>query len=119
MRRLLRRLLRFLKTNPLKTFMLVVMPLLTGGALAALLGKLGLRLPFGLGRLARMGGKGGGVIAAVTALAAALGVGKASSGKREESRKSGGLLSKFGGVGGMVEGLGGLGGVVSMAKLFI
>jgi len=58
LRRLLRRLGRLLATHPLKVFMLVVMPLVTGGALTALLARFGLRLRLP-GALAGLGGVGG------------------------------------------------------------
>ncbi|KAL5345527.1 hypothetical protein ACLOAV_009277 [Pseudogymnoascus australis] len=60
LRHLLRKLIHFLKTHPLKVFMLVIMPLITGGALTGLLARFGLRLPNGLGKLAKYAGVGGG-----------------------------------------------------------
>ncbi|RDA89256.1 hypothetical protein CP532_0601 [Ophiocordyceps camponoti-leonardi (nom. inval.)] len=45
LRRLLRDLTRYAKRHPWKVFLLVVMPLLTGGALSALLARFGLRVP--------------------------------------------------------------------------
>ncbi|OBT98872.1 hypothetical protein VE01_03326 [Pseudogymnoascus verrucosus] len=95
LRHLLRKLLHFLKTHPLKVFMLVIMPLITGGALTGLLARFGIRLPAGLGKLAKMAGVGGG--------------GGGVKGGR-------GGLEALGGVGGMMDGLGG---VMSVAKLFI
>ncbi|OAF54505.1 hypothetical protein VC83_09035 [Pseudogymnoascus destructans] len=63
LRHLLRKLLHFLKTHPLKVFMLVIMPLITGGALTGLLARFGIRLPASLAKLAGLagltGGKGG------------------------------------------------------------
>ncbi|RCI14706.1 hypothetical protein L249_6938 [Ophiocordyceps polyrhachis-furcata BCC 54312] len=45
LRRLLRDLVRYAKRHPWKVFFLVVMPLLTGGALSALLARFGLHIP--------------------------------------------------------------------------
>ncbi|KAI9823208.1 MAG: hypothetical protein M1826_000221 [Phylliscum demangeonii] len=45
LRRLVRDLLAFARRNPVKFFMMVVMPLLTGGALHAVLRQFGIRLP--------------------------------------------------------------------------
>ncbi|KAK6954026.1 hypothetical protein Daesc_003988 [Daldinia eschscholtzii] len=45
LRRLLRDLIYYAKRHPIKVFMLVIMPLITGGALTALLARFGLRLP--------------------------------------------------------------------------
>ncbi|MCJ1295771.1 hypothetical protein MMC34_007335 [Xylographa carneopallida] len=56
-RRLLRNLIEYARNNPMKMFMLVVMPLITGGALTKVLGSMGIRLPAGL---AGMGGALGG-----------------------------------------------------------
>jgi hypothetical protein len=58
LRRLWRDLTYYAKKNPLKVFMLVIMPLLTSGALLGLLSKFGVRLPSGLDRMLR--GMGGG-----------------------------------------------------------
>ncbi|KAH9902096.1 hypothetical protein F4778DRAFT_781340 [Xylariomycetidae sp. FL2044] len=51
LKRLLRDLMHYAKRHPVKVFMLVIMPLITGGALTALLARFGLRLPPGLERL--------------------------------------------------------------------
>jgi hypothetical protein len=57
LRRLFRDLVYYLKRNPMKVFMLVIMPLITGGALTGLLRQFGIRLPLGVERLfAKMGG---------------------------------------------------------------
>lgn len=98
LRHLLRKLIHFLKTHPLKVFMLVIMPLITGGALTGLLARFGLRLPAGLGKLAKLAGVSGG-------------------GSKGHERSGGmGGLEALGGMGGMMDGLGG---VMSVAKLFI
>lgn len=57
LRRLLRDLLYYLKKHPMKVFMLVIMPLITGGALTGLLRQFGIRLPMGMTKL--FGGMGG------------------------------------------------------------
>ncbi|KFY42737.1 hypothetical protein V494_02278, partial [Pseudogymnoascus sp. VKM F-4513 (FW-928)] len=59
LRHLLRKLIHFLKTHPLKVFMLVIMPLITGGALTGLLARFGIRLPASLDKLAKLAGVGG------------------------------------------------------------
>ncbi|MCJ1418047.1 hypothetical protein MMC32_004392 [Xylographa parallela] len=61
-RKLLRNLIEYAKNNPMKMFMLVVMPLITGGALTKVLGTMGIRLPAGLASMggALGGGRGGG-----------------------------------------------------------
>jgi hypothetical protein len=51
LKRLLRDLVYYAKRHPMKVFMLVIMPLITGGALTALLARFGLRLPPGLERM--------------------------------------------------------------------
>lgn len=51
LKRLLRDLVYYAKKHPMKVFMLVIMPLVTGGALTALLARFGLRLPPGLERM--------------------------------------------------------------------
>ncbi|KAI1003406.1 hypothetical protein K3495_g4799 [Podosphaera aphanis] len=48
LRRLFRDLAHYVKRHPLKVFMLVILPLITSGALAALLAKFGIRLPTSL-----------------------------------------------------------------------
>lgn len=47
-KRLIRDLYRYARRHPLKVFMLVVMPLITGGALHNILRKFGIRLPAGI-----------------------------------------------------------------------
>ncbi|KAM4054872.1 hypothetical protein HRG_005691 [Hirsutella rhossiliensis] len=51
LRRLLRDLVHYAKRHPWKVFFLVVMPLVTGGALTALLARFGLRMPPSLERM--------------------------------------------------------------------
>lgn len=45
LKRLLRDLIHWAKRHPVKVFFMVIMPLVTGGALTALLARFGLRLP--------------------------------------------------------------------------
>lgn len=65
LKRLLRDLVYYAKRHPVKVFTLVVLPLLTGGALTALLARFGLRLPpsiermLGVGARAMSGGTAG------------------------------------------------------------
>ncbi|PSR86996.1 hypothetical protein BD289DRAFT_247069 [Coniella lustricola] len=64
LKRLLRDLVYYAKRNPVKVFTLIILPLITGGALTALLARFGLRLPPGLERMLGMGARamsGGGV----------------------------------------------------------
>lgn len=58
MRRFLRKLYDYMRQHPVKVFMLVIMPLLTGGALTKILSRLGVRLPSSLANM--VGGGGGG-----------------------------------------------------------
>ena len=53
----LRKLYHYARRNPLKLFMLVIMPLITGGALADLLRRFGIRLPGGLQNMLPGGGR--------------------------------------------------------------
>jgi hypothetical protein len=58
-KKLIKKLVYWLKRHPVKVFFLVIMPLITGGALGALLKKFGLRLPGGLqGIIGMVGGRG-------------------------------------------------------------
>ncbi|KAL8731363.1 MAG: hypothetical protein Q9166_003455 [cf. Caloplaca sp. 2 TL-2023] len=57
-KRMLRNLVSYARRHPIKVFMLVIMPLITGGALHNLLRQFGIRLPTGLSSL--MDGYGGG-----------------------------------------------------------
>ncbi|KAG4433385.1 hypothetical protein IFR05_011145, partial [Cadophora sp. M221] len=56
LRRLLRDLVYYMKKHPMKVFILVVMPLITGGALTGLLAKFGIRLPGGVEKMFGMAG---------------------------------------------------------------
>ncbi|KAF2972975.1 hypothetical protein GQX73_g647 [Xylaria multiplex] len=57
LKRLLRDLLYWAKRHPVKVFMLVIMPLITGGALTALLARFGLRLPATIQRMLGLAAK--------------------------------------------------------------
>lgn len=62
-KRYLRELYYYARKNPVKMFMLVIMPLITGGALADVLRRFGIRLPAGIASMlpgGRRGGYGGG-----------------------------------------------------------
>jgi len=85
-----------------KVFVLVIMPLLTGGALSGLLRKFGIRLPMGLERM--FGG------------AAGASLGRDSRGNMQWERSRYESDSHHGGLGGLASGAGGL---MTMAKLFM
>jgi hypothetical protein len=110
LRRLLRDLLYYLKKHPMKVFMLVIMPLISGGALAGLLAKFGIRLPGGIEKM--FGAAAGGSMG---------GVGRGHGGHMQfERTKVEGPLGGLGeGIGSAVGGLGGIGGAVSLAKMFM
>lgn len=57
-KRWLRDMYYYARRHPMKVFMLVIVPLITGGILQKLLAMVGLRLPGGLGNIAN-GGRGG------------------------------------------------------------
>lgn len=84
LKRLLRDLVYYAKRHPVKVFTLVVLPLLTGGALTALLARFGLRLPpsiermLGVGARAMSGGTAGLVGEAVRMASGMGGEGKVS-----------------------------------------
>jgi len=85
---------------------LVIMPLITGGALSGLLAKFGIRLPGGLQKMF-----GGGQ-----------GIGRGRDGGMPFERNSyrgEGPLGGMGGIGSAMGGLGGLGGAMSLAKMFM
>jgi hypothetical protein len=102
LRRLWRDLIYYAKKNPLKVFMLVIMPLLTSGALVGLLSKFGVRLPGGLDRMLRNMGGGGGM-------------GRDGSLHMERERYEGPL----GGVGNVMGAMGGASGIMNVAKMFM
>jgi hypothetical protein len=96
-----------MKRNPLKVFMLVIMPLITGGALTGLLSKFGIRLPVGVEKLfGAAGGRGAG--------------GRfGGGGMSYEHSKVEGPLGALGGLGSIAAGMGGIGGAVNLAKMFM
>lgn len=102
LRRLLRSLIRYMKRNPIKVFILVIMPLVTGGALTALLAKFGLRLPPGVERMF-------GALAGKKEVSGRRGGGMTF--ERETVETKGGF--DFGNA------MGGIGGAVSLAKMLM
>ncbi|EXJ95984.1 hypothetical protein A1O1_01110 [Capronia coronata CBS 617.96] len=58
-RRFLREIYSYMRRHPVKVFLLVIMPLITGGALTKLLARFGVRLPRALENMVG-GGRGGG-----------------------------------------------------------
>lgn len=95
LKRLLRDLVYYAKRHPLKVFTLVVLPLITGGALTALLARFGLRLPPSLERMlglgARVAGGGGGMGLVGEAVRMASGMGGDSRSVRVERGRDGEL----------------------------
>lgn len=83
LKRLLRDLVYWAKRHPVKVFMLVILPLITGGALTALLARFGLRLPAGIQRMiglaAKTAGGGGSIGLMGEAVRMATGLGGNSS----------------------------------------
>jgi len=67
LRHLLRDLKYYARKHPLKVFMLIIMPLLTGGALHSVLRKFGIRLP-GVGAGGRRGGFDSGISSSLGSL---------------------------------------------------
>ncbi|CAG8957644.1 hypothetical protein HYFRA_00010511 [Hymenoscyphus fraxineus] len=104
LRQLLRDLLYYMKRNPMKVFMLVILPLITGGALTALLRKFGIRLPHSIEKL--MGGS-------------PKGAGRGNSTYERTSVKTEGPLASMGGVSNVVGAMGGIGSAMKMAKMFM
>ncbi|CAK7239952.1 MAG: hypothetical protein STHCBS139747_001387 [Sporothrix thermara] len=83
LKRLIRDLIYYAKKHPLKVFMLVIMPLITGGALTALLARFGLRLPRSLERLVGAGARAAsgdsvGLVGEAMRMAAVAGTGAAA-----------------------------------------
>jgi hypothetical protein len=125
LKRLLRDLVYYAKRHPVKVFMLVVMPLLTGGALTALLAKFGIRMPPGIERMLGVGAKamtgdGIGLVGEAVRMAGGLGgsggsvsIERGREGDMQWERRSTRRDDGWGGIGGAVGGLG------SMAKMFM
>ncbi|KAE8446912.1 hypothetical protein EG329_011543 [Mollisiaceae sp. DMI_Dod_QoI] len=113
LRRLLRDLIYYMKRHPMKVFMLVIMPLITGGALTGLLARFGIRLPGGLEKM--FGGRsgGGGIGGGMS------GIGRDGRGGMQWERTHEEGSGALGGLGKMVGGMGGIGGAMSLAKMFM
>lgn len=99
----------------MKVFMLVIMPLITGGALTGLLARFGIRLPGGLEKMFGGGGSGG------------IGIGRGAGGHMQFERRKvespmgalGGLGGAMGGMANLAAGMGGVGGAMNIAKMFM
>ncbi|KAI1470156.1 uncharacterized protein F4812DRAFT_421674 [Daldinia caldariorum] len=90
LRRLLRDLIYYAKRHPIKVFMLVVMPLITGGALTALLARFGLRLPPTIERMLGVAARAGsgdsvGLMNEAVRMAGGMGGGGGGSGRNDSS----------------------------------
>jgi hypothetical protein len=111
LRRLWRDLIYYLKKNPFKVFILVILPLITGGALTGLLSRFGLRLPASIERLiAKMGGSSGASMGGTS-------IGRGRGGAlRFQREKYEGPTS---GLGKAVGAMGGASGLMSVAKMFV
>jgi hypothetical protein len=108
-----------MKKHPMKVFMLVIMPLITGGALTGLLKQFGIRLPSGVEKLFNSGYAGGGGFGG-----SEYGVGRGRDGGLQFERTNvEGPLSAVGGLGGLASmvgtGAGGIQGAMSLAKMFM
>ncbi|KAF4624635.1 hypothetical protein G7Y89_g13535 [Cudoniella acicularis] len=107
LRRLLRDLMYYMKRNPMKVFMLVIMPLITGGALTGLMRKFGIRMPPALQKMF-----GGGA-----------GIGQGRNGSSQYGRSSegpmGGMSGGMGGLGSAMGAMGGIGSAMKVAKMFM
>ncbi|KAK3362266.1 hypothetical protein B0T25DRAFT_1698 [Lasiosphaeria hispida] len=125
LKRLLRDLVYYAKRHPLKVFMLVIMPLVTGGALTALLARFGLRLPPSLTRMLGLASKaatgdGIGLVGEAVRMASVAGVGAGITKTSIERGRDGGMQwerrsvekDSFGGGGGWGDGL------MGIAKMF-
>ena len=99
LRRLLRDLIYYIQRHPLKVFTLVILPLITSGALATLLAKFGVRLPPSIQR------------------ALSLAAGK-SGDPHHGHGKSRTKLGWYRKTEMVLGGLGGVGGIIGLAKLF-
>lgn len=93
----------------MKVFMLVIVPLISGGALTGLLSKFGIRLPAGLMKM--FGGSGLGAEAGGGGRWETTGIGRGSTGDLQFER------TRYEGYGGGSSS--GLGTALNLAKLFI
>lgn len=127
LKRLIRDLVHYAKRHPWKVFFLVIMPLVSGGALTALLSRFGLRLPPSLERMLGMASKaaagGGGFGLASEAARAA---GNYAGGSHYPGPRSRGFDDFGGGYSRSHHGGGGGGGfggweesIMGVAKMFI
>lgn len=108
LQQLLGDLLYYMKRHPIKVFVLVIMPLVTGGALAGLLKRFGIRLPGGLDKLlGGRGGKRGGIS------------GGRDSYQYERSRVEGSGIGGMGKLGMLAGGMEGVSGAMKLAKMFM
>lgn len=113
LRRLLRDLTYYLKKNPLKVFVLVILPLVTGGLLSALLARLGIRLPRSFEVfLAQLGGHA----PRHSSPSAAASRSRSSPSGLNFERES--YEGPLGGVGNAIGAMGGVGGLMGLAKMF-
>jgi hypothetical protein len=92
LKRILRDLVSYAKRHPMKVFMLVLMPLITGGALTALLARFGLRMPPTLERMLGVGmkaasGDGIGLVGEAMRMAGQFGAGDTGSVNIERGRQ--------------------------------
>ncbi|KFA61456.1 hypothetical protein S40285_03448 [Stachybotrys chlorohalonatus IBT 40285] len=94
LKRIIRDLVHYAKRHPWKVFFLVLMPLITGGALTALLARFGLRIPASLERMIGMASRAAsgdhlGLVNDAVRIAGDLGSGGASSVRVERGRDGG------------------------------
>lgn len=126
LKRLLRDLVYYAKRHPVKVFTLVILPLITGGALTALLARFGLRLPPGLERMLGMGaramsGSGIGLVGEAVRMASGMGGGGregSTSIHMERDSWQRDIGGGFGGFGGSGGGGGWGGGVMKSVREF-
>lgn len=119
LKHLLKKLKKYMKSHPLKVFMLVIMPLITGGVLTSMLARFGIRLPHGIEKLiAKISGKPSYAdVLGVGMSAMGTSVGRGRDGEPQfERKRNSGALDSFGGMSGVLDGVGG---IMSVAKMFI
>lgn len=122
-KRLFRDLVYYAKRHPMKVVMLVLMPLLTGGALTALLARFGLRLPPSIERMLGLAtraasGDGIGLVGEAVRMAGQLG-GQGGSVSIERGRDGGMQWEKRSMERGGGSGGGWGDGIMGVAKMFI
>ncbi|KAH8602727.1 hypothetical protein B0O99DRAFT_604065 [Bisporella sp. PMI_857] len=124
LRRLLRDLIHYAKKHPIKVFMLVIMPLITGGALTGLLARFGVRLPYSVEKMLGIAGGaagsfGGGGLGGNERSTFGQAIGRDRHGNlmfEREREAAEGPLSAFGGLAGL---MGGAGSAYKVAKMFM